>query len=545
MSMEPLSGDDPVQVASYQLRARLGAGGMGRVYLAYTPGGRPVALKVVRPEFDADPTFRERFRHEVDAARRVHGLYTAQVLDADPAATPPWLVTAYVPGPSLQQALAQYGPMPPDTVFQLMAGVAEALEAIHGAGVVHRDLKPSNVILAPDGPRVIDFGIARAADASTITQQGVRVGSPQFMAPEQILGRPPTPAVDVFALGHLAAFAVLGRSPFGDGDAAAVFARILNQPPDLTGCPQPLRALIERCLSKDPEARPAPGGVVAACREHQNPQTVQIAEAWLPPAMAAALAQHTAPPPPMQYAAQPLPAQPVPTVQAPPPTYPYPVGATSQSPTGVFIPRTTMMRAAVGVVVIGAVIGLGIVFLHGTDKNNAGLGAPPHSSSASATAASGPQSPAAGAGSASPSLAAGLDPCLVGTWRGVSGSQFNDILGEPTEFNGPGPDSVTLKPNGTGSTDYGTGVTYTANVPGESLTEVVVGSDSYDYQTTGGTVVFTDIQANGTETLYLNGVADGSTALSPLTSDQYTCSGNTLRVFQSSGQSSTELARAS
>jgi len=162
---------------------------MGRVYLAFTPGGRPVALKVVRPEFGGDEDFRARFRQEIQAARRVHGLYTAQVLDAGPDADPPWLVTAYVAGPSLAQAVREYGPMPPQTVFQLMAGVAEALQAIHAAGVVHRDLKPSNVLLAPDGPRVIDFGIARAVEATTVTRTGMRVGSPQFMAPEQIAGR--------------------------------------------------------------------------------------------------------------------------------------------------------------------------------------------------------------------------------------------------------------------------------------------------------------------------------------------------------------------
>ena len=153
MALEPLTGDDPAEVAGYRLRARLGAGGMGRVYLAFTPGGRPVALKVMRPEFGGDEEFRARFRQEIQAAWQVHGLYTAQVLDAGPDADPPWLVTAYVAGPSLQQAVRDHGPMPAETVVQLMAGVAEALQVIHAAGVVHRDLKPSNVLLAPDGPR--------------------------------------------------------------------------------------------------------------------------------------------------------------------------------------------------------------------------------------------------------------------------------------------------------------------------------------------------------------------------------------------------------
>ena len=175
------------------------------------PRPAPVALKVVRPELGEDQVFRARFRQEIQAARRVHGLYTAQVLDADPVATPPWLVTAYVPGPSLQEAVTGHGPMPEAMAFRLVAGIAEALQAIHSAGVVHRDLKPSNVLLAPDGPRVIDFGIARALEATSLTRSGMMVGSPQFMAPEQILDKPVTPAIDVFALGSLAAYAVLGR----------------------------------------------------------------------------------------------------------------------------------------------------------------------------------------------------------------------------------------------------------------------------------------------------------------------------------------------
>lgn len=167
---------------------------------------------MTRPELGDDRDFRDRFRQEIEAAARVQGWYTAQVIDADPMAVPPWMVTAYVPGPSLQQAVREHRPMPARTALKLMAGVAEALQAIHAAGVVHRDLKPSNVLLAPDGPRVIDFGIARAMGATALTRTGMRVGSPQFMAPEQVAGQPPTPATDIFGLGALAAYAVLGRS---------------------------------------------------------------------------------------------------------------------------------------------------------------------------------------------------------------------------------------------------------------------------------------------------------------------------------------------
>jgi serine/threonine protein kinase len=258
--VEPLAWDDPVEIAGYQLCARLGSGGMGRVYLALTPARRPVALKVVRPDLGDDAEFRRRFRQEVDASRRVHGMYTAQVLDAGPDATPPWLVTAYVPGPSLQQAVAGYGPLPEQTVFVLLAGVAEALTAIHAAGIVHRDLKPSDVLLAPGGPRVIDSVIARAVDSGATTQ-----------------------AVDVFALGAVALFAATGRPAFGDGG-------------DLRGCPPRLREVVWHCLAKDPAARPSPAEIIAACRARAAREGGGILLPWLPPDLRAALPQHFPPP---------------------------------------------------------------------------------------------------------------------------------------------------------------------------------------------------------------------------------------------------------
>jgi predicted Ser/Thr protein kinase len=263
--MQPLASDDPAEIGGYRVRAQLGSGGMGRVYLAETPAGRPVAVKVVRPELSDDQDFRARFRREIQAARSVHGLYTAQVLDADPAATPPWLVTAYVPGPSLQQAVAERGPVPEAAAFRLIAGVAEALQAIHAAGVVHRDLKPSNVVLGPDGPRVIDFGIARALENTALTRSGMMIGTPQFMAPEQLLDGPVSPALDVFALGALAAYAVSGRAPFGENHPAAVAYRVLHEPPDLAGCPPRLQGLIGWCLAKDAAARPSLGEVIEFC----------------------------------------------------------------------------------------------------------------------------------------------------------------------------------------------------------------------------------------------------------------------------------------
>jgi hypothetical protein len=281
--MRPLADSDPTELGGYQIRARIGGGGMGMVYLASTPGGRLVALKVVRSEFSEDNEFLVRFRQEIDAARRVRGLYTAELLDADPDATPPWLVTAYVPGPSLGQAVAAHGPVPVGMVPLLMAGVAEALQAIHAAGVVHRDLKPSNVLLSPDGPRVIDFGIARALDGMKVTGTGFAMGSPECLAPEQIRsGLPMTPALDVFALGSLGAFAVLGRSPFAGGSTAEMLFRVVYNAPDLDGCLPQLRLLLERCLSKDPAERPTPAEIIQACRAMMPDGTAGFPQSWQP-----------------------------------------------------------------------------------------------------------------------------------------------------------------------------------------------------------------------------------------------------------------------
>ncbi|MEV1066598.1 serine/threonine-protein kinase [Streptomyces sp. NPDC050263] len=265
-AFQPLQADDPPLVAGYRLAARLGAGGMGRVYLSHTQGGRPLAIKVVRPELADDPAFRRRFRREIKAARRVRGAYTAELIDADADGVPPWLATLYVPGPSLAEAVARRGPLPVPAVLWLMAGVAEALQAIHGAGIVHRDLKPSNVLLAADGPRVIDFGISLASDVTSNTATGLAVGTPQFMAPEQATAGEVTAATDVFALGQTAAFAALGEPLYGDGPSVSVLYRIVHSEPDLSLLPEPLRPLIARCLAADPAERVTPAEIVEWCR---------------------------------------------------------------------------------------------------------------------------------------------------------------------------------------------------------------------------------------------------------------------------------------
>lgn len=228
--MQELQGGDPSHIGPYRLLGRLGAGGMGRVFLGRSAGGRPVAVKVIREELAGDAGFRTRFRREVAGARLVSGLFTAPVVDADLDAPVPWLATAYVPGLSLTDTVAAHGPLPAASVLALAAALAEGLSAIHAAGVVHRDLKPSNVLLAVDGPRIIDFGIARAAEATALTHTGLVVGSPGFMSPEQAEGREVGPPSDVFSLGAVLTFAATGEGPFGAGSTAALVYRVVHSP---------------------------------------------------------------------------------------------------------------------------------------------------------------------------------------------------------------------------------------------------------------------------------------------------------------------------
>ncbi|MEU9145468.1 protein kinase [Streptomyces sp. NPDC048349] len=278
--MKPLEAGDPRSVGEgrYRLVGRLGQGGMGVVYLGRSRSGRAVAVKVVRPELSTEPGFRRRFADEVAAARRVGGFHTAPVVDADPDGDPAWLVTAFVPGPTLQAVLARVGSLPLDTLTVLAAGLAEALEAIHRAGVIHRDLKPANIIVAEDGPRVIDFGIARALDGTALTQTGLQIGTPGFLAPEQLTSGAVTPAVDMFALGVVLAQAA-GGSPFGDGPSAARHYKVVHEEPDLSAVPRELRAAVSACLSKDPEARPTPTAFLGSLTVRHP-----AGDGWLPDA---------------------------------------------------------------------------------------------------------------------------------------------------------------------------------------------------------------------------------------------------------------------
>jgi Protein kinase domain len=500
--VQPMAGDDPAYVSGYRLQGRLGAGGMGRVYLAFTPGGRPVAVKVLRPELGDDPQFRARFSQEIAAARRVHGLFTAQLLDADPDGNPPWLATAYVPGPSLAQVVTDHGPLPTQTVLLLMAGVAEALAAIHAAGLVHRDLKPSNVLLAADGPRVIDFGIARAADATALTRAGMRVGSPQYMAPEQIRGEEVTAAADVFALGALAAYASMGRAPFGDGVDAAMY-RVLHEDPDLGGCPERIRALAGPCLAKDPAARPTPAQIIEYCRGWTPTGTLAFTQAWLPAAIAAGLATHAAPDQGAAPQGAPHPGT-GPTLRRTlletDPPQPRPRRRLST-------PALTALAA-----VLGVIVGLGAYGLVNL-------------------ATSGP--------------ATALDSCLFGTWTGTDMTYPYTDGSLHATFTGNGP-TLIFRSDGVYVTQYGPEATLSGTMDGSTFTVTYAGSAVGHYTTQNGTLLGSHVSARGSFTVYDGSSVDNSGSL-PSTAKgeraRYTCSANALRLSYTGGISET-LARS-
>jgi serine/threonine protein kinase len=575
--VEPLTGDDPVEIAGYQLRARLGAGGMGRVYLAFTPAGRPVALKVVRPDLGDDADFRRRFRQEVDASRRVHGLYTAQVLDADPDASPPWLVTAYVPGPSLQQAVAAYGPMPEQTVFVLLAGVAEALAAIHAAGIVHRDLKPSNVLLAPDGPRVIDFGIARAADSTQLTGTGMLIGSPPFMAPEQVMAQAITPAADVFAVGAVAVFAATGRAAFGDGDSMGILYRVMHAEPDLSGCPPRLQEVVARCLAKDPAARPSPAEIIAACRAQPGGLAAGIAQSWLPPDMHAALAQHAAPSPPSLppqamppqstpsypaatvtqgpygHPARPVPMPPggvapvgYPTGGGPVPRPPFP-GGPVPSPHGPLGPGTRPVRrgglsrpmiaggafAAIGVAAL-AVVGALALGHHGGNTPTAAAGG---AASTPATQAPAAARPSTRARAGRPPA---IDPCLVGRWKDTGDVVSTMRAGHLVTGTGKG-SSLQISADGVVRQQFAP-ETLTTVVNGTTVTEVFAGSSIVHATTRGSDLINGKavLSPDAKYKLYTNGKYDLTVPITePPGTQHYTCSPKSTLVLTQPGQVST------
>ena len=340
---------------------------MGRVFLGVSPGGRPVAVKAIRAELAANPEFRARFGREVAAARRVSGVFTAQVVDADVDGPVAWMATAYVPGPSLAEAVDTHGPLPEASLLALAAGLAESLNAIHAVGVVHRDLKPSNVLLAEDGPRVIDFGISRAAESTMLTQAGLVVGSPGFMSPEQAMGSDVGPPSDIFNLGAVLAFAATGEGPFGTGTTAALLYRVVHGAPSLDLVPPTVRPLIEHCLAKDPRQRPTANGLLAEVGALQPGGT------WLPESFTRTFVQSTPSRPGFAWsgpvaaaaggavgaAAGALTA----TAGSPPPTPPmgaYPPATPPPMPAGTGQPpRRRRMKPLVLALILGGIVGAG------------------------------------------------------------------------------------------------------------------------------------------------------------------------------------------
>ncbi|MFI8522932.1 protein kinase [Promicromonospora sukumoe] len=275
----PATADDPAEIGGYEIRGRLGRGGMGVVYLGATRSGRLLAIKVIHPERIGESEFRTRFRREVSAATRVRSRRTAAVVDFDVDAPRPWLATEHVPGPTLAQAVAELGSLPEDAVRELVTGLAEALGTIHREGLVHRDVKPTNVLLGPDGPVLIDLGVVADADATSLTGTGVQPGTPQFMSPEQARGESVTAASDVWSVGAVAHLAATGTPPFGTGSLASVTYRIVHEQPDLGALPPGLRGLVAACLAKDPGERPTTAALLASAAEPTPVEPVPAAPA--------------------------------------------------------------------------------------------------------------------------------------------------------------------------------------------------------------------------------------------------------------------------
>ncbi|AQT73563.1 serine/threonine-protein kinase [Streptomyces sp. fd1-xmd] len=427
--MEQLHPHDPHRIGPYRLLSRLGAGGMGQVYLARSDRGRTVAVKLVHPGLAAHEEFRIRFRQEVAAARRVGGEWTAPVLDADTEAAAPWFATGYIAGPSLRRVVAHdFGPLPDRSLRILAAGLAHALQDIHRAGIVHRDLKPSNVLISLDGPRVIDFGIARspAGYDAGLTRVGDVIGSPGFMAPEQIRGEPVTAACDVFCLGAVLAYAATGRLPFGDaeqpGGLPALLLRSTEAEPDLAGVPVELLGLVRDCLHGDPAARPGPAEVLARVGADDTVADGRALEPWLPTPLVARLGRH---------AVQLLDredAGPDRAVPAPPPVPPSYSAYPPLEPEPPRRPRTASTALLLAVAAVVAALSAGTVYavMSGAEDPRppvTGPRTPVTTGSGSASVSASASASASALGSASAPVGEGLPAAFAGTWQAVRGSQ--------------------------------------------------------------------------------------------------------------------------
>jgi hypothetical protein len=430
--MEPLTADDPRQISVFRLQSRLGAGGMGRVYLGSSPGGRAVAVKVVHPELARDPEFMRRFRREVEAAEAVSGAYTAPVIGAGPDDSPPWLATAYVAGPSLAELVRGVAPLPETAVWRLAGGLIEALQAIHGRGLVHRDLKPGNILIAVDGPRVIDFGISRALHGIAITATRTTMGTPAYMSPEQAEGREIGPPSDIFSLGSVLAFAATGTAPFDGGDTLSIIYRIVEADPDLSRLPPALRGLIAACLAKNPASRPSLGALMGAVTAGSAAFPASAPGQFWPDPVAAVIARQASPVQPGNAGSAGSAGSADQAAYVTPSAYPATVGAAH--PAGTTAPpsapgpdtvprrrssgRLLMVLGGAGVAAAAAGATLALVLTSGptTSTHTGGQTPPSHSAAGASTpaaAASVTTSPAASSPATSPAPATSPSTSLI------------------------------------------------------------------------------------------------------------------------------------
>jgi hypothetical protein len=494
----PGPGPSSARIGHYRILRRLGAGGMGVVYLGYDDvAGIAAAVKVIRPEHASNPQFRARLRHEVAAARRVPRFCTASVLAGDLEADPPWVATEYIDAPTLDAALLERGRLPRAELETFAAGVAVALREIHRHGVIHRDLKPSNILLSPVGPRVIDFGIARVDDSLThLTHPGGMVGTPAYMAPEQLRGEPATAAIDVFAWASVVAYAATGRPPFGTG-GGAMHAVVFGEP-DLGDLADPLRALVVAAFHKDPAARPSAAELVEGLSRAAAAATSQVlASATASPA--AALARTPGPP-------STLPGNPA-WSGAPPPT-------------GRDRSWQWLAVAAVGLALAVTVAAVVAIALSTRDTRGGAL--PPGDQPA-----------------------ANIDECLLGTWTMTSSLRTWDIGGVAVQMSSDSESIRYFRPDGTALVDLRDGQRETGAVGGVQYEAVLTGTLAFRYRTSGGdTILGSDPQVDGEVVLSLNGLELSREPLVAITEPfQYACSDESLTIYEPTGAS--EFTRTS
>jgi serine/threonine protein kinase len=510
--IHPLEPNDPKELGGYPLLGRIGAGGMGVVYLAETRTGRRLALKAILKEYVQDPEFRTRFRRETVAAMKVRGRFLATVIDADPDGAQPWMAVEYVEGPSLSAVVQAHGPLSEPDVRRVLAGLAEALRAVHQVGIVHRDLKPSNILLGQDGPYVIDFGIAQAADTTSLTRTGLKVGTPSFMAPEQVLGSGSTAAADIWALGAVALYAATGQRAFGEGDTTVVYYRVVHENPDLSACPAWLLPLVQACLAKDPKVRPNLQEILDFA--NGTPADLRTATTKIVPG----------PDRPEVYLddeetalrddeATVLKARPSERTPAPTPD-PEPEPA---APRRMSRPITWLLAAA-GVVVVG---GIATAVMLGMPD------AEPDAAATSSTSASAEPSPSA------------IDECLVGEWRldSLTTQMRIDALDETVEATGFEGRVTEFRADGTQLVHYDDAEPARAETSIGELTETWTGTASYIVSTSDDGVLTTSGSdfRDVTMTIALSGESAERQPNVPTQALEYTCDETTYTERGSNG----------